>query len=40
MVFVGLCAAGAVAQDQNKPRAEAFESRVKDYVKLREGIEA
>lgn len=40
MVFVGLCASGAIAQDQNKPIAEAFESRVKDYVKLREGIEA
>lgn len=39
MVLVGLCSSGAVAQDQNKPRAEAFENRVKDYVKLREGIE-
>lgn len=30
----------AIAQDQNKPLAEAFEKRVKDYVKLRENIEA
>lgn len=30
----------AVAQDQNKPTAEAFEKRVKEYVKLRENIEA
>ena len=30
----------AAAQDQNKPIAEAFEKRVKDYVQLRETIEA
>src|ERR1700752_66631 len=30
----------AMAQDQNKPLAEAFEKRVKAYVKLRENIEA
>ena len=30
---------GAVAQDHNKLTAEAFEKRVKGYVKLREGIE-
>ena len=29
-----------MAQDQNKPLADAFEKRVKDYVKLRENIEA
>ena len=36
------CAISAItlAQDQNKPIAEAFEKRVKDYVKLRENIEA
>ena len=31
--------ASALAQDHNKHIAEAFEKRVKDYVKLREGIE-
>ena len=30
----------AVAQDQKNPTAESFEKRVKDYVKLREDIEA
>lgn len=30
----------AIAQNQNKQLAEAFEQRVKDYVKLREKIEA
>ena len=39
IVLVGLFSTGAVAQDQNKRVAEAFEKRVKDYVKLREGIE-
>lgn len=36
------CAISAItlAQDQNKPIADAFEKRVKDYVKLRENIEA
>lgn len=32
-------AAAALAQDQNKQTAEAFEKRVKDYVKLRENID-
>ena len=36
---MGLVSTGVVAQDQNKPVASAFENRVKDYVKLREGIE-
>lgn len=36
---MGLLSTGAVAQDQNKPIAQGFENRVKDYVKLREGIE-
>ncbi|HSD45427.1 MAG TPA: hypothetical protein VLB87_02360 [Pyrinomonadaceae bacterium] len=39
VVFVGLVSNGVVAQDQNKPVASAFENRVKDYVKMREGIE-
>lgn len=30
----------ALAQDQKNPTAESFEKRVKDYVKLRENIEA
>ena len=36
------CAISAVAlaQDQKNPTAESFEKRVKDYVKLRENIEA
>jgi hypothetical protein len=32
--------ASTMAQAQNSPLAEAFEKRVKDYVKLREDIEA
>ena len=39
VVIVGLVSTGVVAQDQNKRVASAFENRVKDYVKLREGIE-
>ena len=39
IALVALLSTGAVAQDQNKTVAEAFEKRVKDYVKLREGIE-
>jgi len=39
VVVAGLMSASALAQDHNKHIAEAFEKRVKDYVKLREGIE-
>jgi hypothetical protein len=39
IVLVALCSTNAVAQDHNKLIADAFEKRVKDYVKLREGIE-
>ena len=36
---MALFSTSAIAQDHNKLVAEAFEKRVKDYVKLREGIE-
>ena len=39
IALVALCSTSALAQDNNKLIAEAFEKRVKDYVKLREGIE-
>lgn len=40
IIAVAVCmSASALAQDHNKQIAEAFEKRVKDYVKLREGIE-
>ena len=41
VVLAGLLSVTAIAQDStpNKPVAEAFEKRVKEYVKLREGIE-
>ncbi|HEY0729772.1 MAG TPA: hypothetical protein VGD38_16940 [Pyrinomonadaceae bacterium] len=38
-LVVAVACAIAVAQDQNKPLAEAFEKRVKEYTKLREDIE-
>jgi hypothetical protein len=40
IALVALFSMSVVAQDQTKTTAEAFEKRVKDYVKLREGIEA
>ena len=40
LMFAGAMSASVLAQDQNKPLADAFEKRVKDYVKLRENIEA
>jgi hypothetical protein len=42
LVVIVVCAIAAIAlaQNQNKPIAESFEKRVKDYVKLREDIEA
>jgi hypothetical protein len=42
VLLTGLLSVTIVAQDStpNKQVAEAFEKRVKDYVKLREGIEA
>jgi hypothetical protein len=39
IALVVLFSTGAIAQQQTNPTAEAFEKRVKDYVKLREGIE-
>ena len=41
VVMAGLLCVTAIAQDStpNKQIADAFEKRVKDYVKLREGIE-
>ena len=39
IALVALFTTSAVGQDNNKLTAEAFEKRVKDYVKLREGIE-
>ena len=39
-LFAVLLSVTARAQDQNNQIANAFEKRVKDYVKLREGIEA
>ena len=39
VVFGCAIAAITIAQDQNKPVADAFEKRVKDYVKLRENID-
>ena len=39
IALVALFSTGAVAQEIKNPTAEAFEKRVKDYVKLREGIE-
>jgi hypothetical protein len=39
-MLVSAMSAIATAQDHNKQQAEAFENRVKDYVKLRENIEA
>jgi len=39
IALVALFSTGALAQDNNKLIAEAFEKRVKNYVKLREGIE-
>ena len=41
VVLTGLLSVTAIAQDStpNQPIAEAFEKRVKAYVKLREGIE-
>jgi hypothetical protein len=40
VLVAGLMSASALAQDHNKQLAEAFEQRVKAYVKLRENIEA
>lgn len=40
VIVAGLLSVTAIAQDHNKHIAEAFEKRVKDYVKLRENIEA
>lgn len=39
ILLVSLFSTGVVAQEPKNPIAEAFEKRVKDYVKLREGIE-
>jgi hypothetical protein len=39
ILLVSLFSTGVVAQELKNPIAEAFEKRVKDYVKLREGIE-
>ncbi|HKS10282.1 MAG TPA: hypothetical protein VJS13_12090 [Pyrinomonadaceae bacterium] len=40
VIIAIVMSASTMAQDQNKPLADAFEKRVKDYVKLRENIEA
>ena len=40
LAIVFVCATAAIAQDHNTQVADAFEKRVKDYVKLREDIEA
>jgi hypothetical protein len=40
IIVAGVLSASAMAQVQPTPLAEAFEKRVKDYVKLREDIEA
>lgn len=39
ILFAALFSTGAIAQEPKNPTAEAFQKRVKDYVKLREGIE-
>jgi Ni/Co efflux regulator RcnB len=39
-IIVCAISAIALAQDQKNPTAESFEKRVKDYVKVRENIEA
>jgi hypothetical protein len=39
-MFAGAMSVSVMAQDQDKQLAGAFEKRVKDYVKLRENIEA
>ena len=39
-VITGVMSASTMAQAQTTPLAEAFEKRVKEYVKLREDIEA
>jgi len=39
-MIAGAMSLSVLAQDQNKQLAGAFEKRVKDYVKLRENIEA
>ena len=40
VIVAGLLSVTAIAQDHNKHITETFEKRVKDYVKLREDIEA
>lgn len=40
LIFAGAVSVTVMAQNQNKQLAGEFEKRVKDYVKLRENIEA
>ena len=40
VIVAGVMSASTMAQVQTTPLAEAFEKRVKEYVKLRENIEA